>query len=176
MHLKLGPRQSLDLDKRFSREKTEKSKLLQDCIKKGYIKVKKKTEKNENTSNYLGPLLDVGPNIDADEIAKKIKKDMKKEMKKIEDKISQPTNAVTKEDLTTVMEQILSKIGQKGIGETLENKEKDIEVDEKQLTKLHAKVVDKMTKDTKTGAMTYKKEEISDDISSNVDELSDLLG
>jgi hypothetical protein len=181
IHIKLGPRQALDLDKKIDREKSENSKDLRFKVGKGIISIRakdnpvkvkfKQTVDNTNDINKL-----------KEDLINEMKSQLQAVGQDLKNQLSNNKKELSIDDIKEVMKQIVSEMPQASntvIMQEVKKKiseEQEIEVDESLLADIHARTVNELTKETSVGNVNYKEEKQKNTILNNVDELSDLLG
>ena len=175
----ISPKQAFDLDF-MSKGLPDKSKDLQICIKRGWIKVlksdrKKKRKKPEKV-------------VYQHQMDKSIIGDMQKILR---EEIQKQLAAIQTKQVVPVQEEntkinqvlaILTKLLEQGntltpdvIKEAISRNQEDISIDEDTLMEIHARAVNRIAQDT-DGAVINKDEQISSlDIAEHVSELEDLI-
>lgn len=166
--LSMSPKQAFDLDRIELKSSPERSKDLAVCIQKGFIKVVK-SDRGKKKSEHTIPILDKN-------IVKEIKEALREEIK---DQLSSQKKA--EEDPR--MSKILLALGQllqngsiiSSGGKNLPPKEDVLSIDDKVLNEMHARAVDRLSKQA-TGDIHYKEEQVDSDIGEQISELEELMG
>jgi len=175
--LKLGPRQAIDLDKVVGREKSEGSEDLKKKVRGGFVEIKRK----DQISSYRiqeEPKATDGKK----ELMAEIRLALKEVGNEIKQGIDKPATGLSKEDLMSVMREVMADMPQASNTVIMKEVEKnisrdfDVEMDESLLADIHARAVNDLTKDTKSGRVNYKNEKVIGSIDDNVSELENLLG
>jgi len=174
LNISLGPRKSMDLDRVRKRSDIVNSKDLKTCVKKGFIKVRQVTPMGGETVQ-----VEAKASVDDAELAK-IRKAVQEELKA---QNQQNTN----EDLTSAVNQLKSMIEggliggasqvvhhHHGPGASPQAQDDETELDEDTLTQIHMKSQNKIAKDAE-GNVILDEHKSKDNLSSNIDELDDLL-
>jgi len=176
--ISLGPHQAIDLDKVMNRSESDKSKHLKNAVAKGHIKIKRKDVETKE-SQIIVKKENVG-NI-KDELMNEIKQGMSDISKTLLNQINYQKEGISTNDLDKMTEKILEKIQEGGQtiiiqkGEEKNNEEEDVKIDEKTLTDIHKRAVNKLTEKSKTGSISYQEESVNDDLDDNISELEGLL-
>jgi len=174
--VKLGPRQAIDLDKVIDRDKADSSKYLQMLVHKGDVEIKRKDDKTfkKKPVDETKKLNQIKSEI-LDEMKNMLKSHFKQESSQsisIEDiaKLIQPGASI--EDIKKIVNEAINNAN---IDKEI-SKDEDVQVDNKILTAIHAKTVNKKIKNITNSSVNYQKEEIDNAIANNVSELDSLLG
>ena len=182
INIRLGPRQAIDLDKVVDRKISENSACLIAAKKKGSIEIRIKDSGKliPNTSDIILEEESVKNNPDINDIKQDIISELKNEIRSLK-LIDKPSNGISKEELVDVMKELIQNMPAKEViireGENkIINNEEKVEINNDLLIEINKRAVEKMTKNTKTGEIKYKEEKQKDDITSNIEELENLLG
>ena len=163
----LGPRQAINLDKRVPREKSENSKDLKNRIADRLIEVKQK-DHNKPLIEYTVKIQQATPppNVDVEKLKQELLKELLAGMKAVGNDIKE-----------TISQQQPVIIQQTGSTTPIAQTSEEIKVDDAVLADIHARAVDKMSKDTKSGNVNYSEQKVeATQIDQNASELEDLLG
>ena len=172
----LGPRQAIDLDKtNIRREIVENSKTLKAAKNRGDIEIRTDEKKNKDIPIQTINSSNTDINKVKDEIIKEIK-ELKKEDPNKEN--------FSKEDIISIFKELISALPKERIIEKtvsvdnnkVEKIEEEIEKDEKLLSEMNVRAVNKITKNTKTEFVDYKEEKQKNDLLDNISELENLIG
>ena len=171
--ISLGPRQAIDLDKIMSREESEKSRHLKAAKSNGHIEVRVKDKTKSKDSRTIVQ------NVQAPDMSK-IKDEIIKEMRDEFGALKFPTSkeGVSKEDLMEVMKEVMQSMPKEVIireGAAVEADDEEVEIDESIVADINARTVDKRVKDVEVKSVNYKEEQ-TDDLLDNIDELEQMLG
>lgn len=178
LKISLGPHQAIDLDRAMEREKANKSIYLQRAIAKGDIKVKRKDEPPKEVQ-----VIETRAKVDMDSIKDEILGEMKNNFQDMATNLKEQINVkpeITSNDVDQMM-QLLQQLKDQGQNiviqqvDKLASTEEVVEVDEKILTDIHTRAVNKLTEKSKARAVSYKEESVKDDLDDNIDELGKLL-
>jgi hypothetical protein len=175
LKLILGPRQGIDLDTKFSREESEKSRGIKTLISKGLISVKNKTEavvesrfiQEVHTHNHNEP-------IDAEKIKTEIVDGLKEALAGMMPQQSSQPN-INMEDLAKLISS-MSPQGQQVPQVQKAPHDDDVQVNEGVLADIHSRTVSKMVEGVESGDINCEASTTDNDIDENIDELEDLLG
>jgi len=171
--LSLGPRQAIDLDKtRIPRSKSDVSKSLMMAKKSGDVEVRVK----DKTPDQVTPSVELPPLDNMGNIKEEIIGEMKDVMKEF---LANQTGGVSKADLQELIaampktaETVIYRQNQENM---TQREDEEVEIDDDIQAEINARTVNNIVKDTKVGSVNYKEKHEEDTISSNVDELMDLL-
>ena len=110
----------------------------------------------------------------------KIKDEIIKEMRDEFGALKFPTSkeGVSKEDLMEVMKEVMQSMPKEVIireGAAVEADDEEVEIDESIVADINARTVDKRVKDVEVKSVNYKEEQ-TDDLLDNIDELEQMLG
>lgn len=170
--LSLGPRQAIDLDKIMNRSKSDVSEGLRTAKKNGDIEVRIKdkptprempnTEKSKPSADFKGM---------KDEIIGEMKNTMKELM--MEQK------GISKEDLQGITQALIQTLPKQEIIVRQEEKnirqDEEIEIDKEVLSKINARAVNEIVKNTEIKSIHHKEEKKKYNIMNSVSELENLL-
>lgn len=173
LKITLGPRQALDLDQRFPREKSNYSKDLISCVTRGQIEIKRKDGEKKEV-NVVNKEI-ITQNIDVDKMKDELKKEFNIGINDIKEqilKLNIPSNSISGDELTKILAQIFPNIKQ---SENI-NKEEEVEINEDVLSTIHAKAVDKLTKNVEMKKANYDEKIVTNTLDQNISELENLLG
>lgn len=165
LNLSLGPNQAVDLDKIYSRSKSENSENLHNSIKRGLIQVKQKTE----TRHAKKEKPKEEKSFDIESFKEDIKKEIRNELKNI------PTSSNL--EILQAIEKIKDAVSQGNISYNKSDTKQvynDDNLDENHILEIHTRAANKIAKDTES-RVSYEEEDLSDDIDSAADELDGLL-
>ena len=174
MDVSLQPRQALDLHKIKCKIEPENSKDLKLSTNTGLVKVLKKSKKQV----YEEEKIDLSNNLSQEDLIKMIKDTIKKEM-------ASQSSQNTEQDSDKILDALkdLTKLVQDKpesvvhVEKTKENVNTDDDsyVDEDKLAEIHARSMNKISKESDT-FVEYDKQEVSDDsILDNINELENLI-
>lgn len=180
LRITLGPRQAMDLDKTIGREKSEYSKDLKTSVRSGTVEIKRK----DDISKYKIKEEVEQPNINSikDELLAEMRETLKEVGREIKEGMNKPYEGISKEDLTSVMKEVISQMPQASNTVIMREVNKnlasdyDVQLDEALLADIHARAVNDLTKDSKTTRVNYRNEKVQDTLDNNVSELENLLG
>ena len=180
--LSISPKQAFDLDAmKLKINPPDKSKDLQICIKRGWIKVLKSDRKKKRKQVK-----------EQNEVSHSIDKKMLDAIRDtLRDEIKQQIGAITQsQPQHTKIDQVLSSLTQLiKQGKPLTNEvikevvveqnqitqDEQVSIDEDTLSEIHARAVNRITQGIE-GEIEYKHQQIKSDISNQVSELEDLIG
>ncbi|MCD6435537.1 MAG: hypothetical protein J7L15_04045 [Clostridiales bacterium] len=177
LKLTLGPRQAIDLDKVMGREKSEDSKDLKNKNREGIIEVKRKDQISSYHIKEEPKIIDSKA-----ELISEIREALKEVGNEIKQGIDKPAVGISKEDLMSAMKEVMASMPQASntvIMQEVEkniNKDFDVQMDESLLADIHARAVNDLIKNSKTGYVNYKNEKVIGSVDNNVSELENLLG
>jgi|TARA_Y100000310_G_scaffold345571_2_gene466753 predicted enzyme related to lactoylglutathione lyase len=175
LNVELQPRQAIDLEKMFDSHKLEHSQDLKHAQRIGVVQVKKDKGKKK-------PPEVIQQNQDLDQVRKAIKSEIQNQMSGVADAIKEGMN---QEQILTVLQKLSSAIADGGMTKTVEHKIERIvesggqivepkeDIDPAIAEVIHAKVVDKMVKESKS-KVKYKEDKNED--KSMMDRVSELEG
>lgn len=176
LSISLGPRQATDLDERIDRWKVEKSKDLKSLIKTGRIKIKHK-------DGYVSKESAAVPEKDNSDFLDSLKQDINSQIQRgiadLKDSIKgngqpEPSN---NEELLAMMQNLIQQVSKNNqpINNVVQNQVEEEDMDENVLSNIHAKSMDKRTKNLEAGNLNYIAEEVDNSIDNNISELENLL-
>ena len=175
----LGPRQAIDLDKMIDRDISDKSKDLKKAVNGGTISIKRKDgtpkikQKEKKQSTDLDDL--------KKDLVKEIREGIKEASKTLAKELSVPSQNITTDDLTKVMKEVMLSMPQSSnsiIMKEVERKmgrDEDVQLSDDILADIHARAVNEMVKEAKSGNVNYREEKVEESIDNNVSELEGLL-
>lgn len=181
----LGPRKSIDLDRIRSRKQIDASDDLKSAVKQGRVQIRHSSVSNTKAdSQFLGPLNPTikikTPTIN-DDYMERIRLAIRDELGNQLNKEQKPVVAAIPEmgELMSQMQQLIEmqkKGGSVVVYKDAVSKEtyEDEEMDMDRLSEIHAKSVSKITKNVE-GKVKYTEQTSEADISSNLDDLENLL-
>lgn len=178
LKLILGPRQGIDLDVKYSREESEKSKGVKTLISKGLISVKNKTEAVVE-SRFVQ---EVHNHNEFD--VEKMKADIMSGLKEVIAEsipIQQPQPVPATQpniDIAELAKMIASMIPQGQNSQVVNNTRRDeeVKVNEGVLADIHSRTVSKIVEGVESGDINCESSTTKNDIDDNIDELENLLG
>jgi len=195
LKLELKPKQAIDLDKIYDRHKLDNSRDLAHAVRSGYVQIRQKTLKNlDEPDAALLPAAEASPPVDAEKIKEEMRKEFQEQMAVLSDTIK---SSVANPEMMQVLKQLSGAIQDGQFGTTvLKEKETvrevrvvddsqaedteedhggDDDLDPAIAEQIHAKAVDRLTKQSK-GKVAYQEEHTEDSVNENVDELDSLMG
>tara|TARA_Y100000310_G_C20698933_1_gene827869 strand:- start:1509 stop:2147 length:639 start_codon:yes stop_codon:yes gene_type:complete len=196
LKLELKPRQAIDIDKIYDRHKTDNSRDLGHAVKSGYVHIRQKTIKNlDEADATLLPAVEAPPPVDAEKIKEELRKEFQQQMATLSDTIK---SSVANPEMMQVLKQLSGAIQDGQLGTTVvkeketvrevavpidrpveedmkEDHDGDDDLDPAIAAQIHAKAVDRLTKQSK-GKVAYQEEHTEGSVSKNVDELDNLMG
>ena len=179
LKLNLGPRQALDLDKIIGREKSDISRDLKSAISGGTISVKRKDgpPKVKLKENKKSTDMDALKK----EIREEIREGIKEASKVLAKELSSPSKNITTDDLTKVMKEVIASMPQASNSVVIRETERkifqneEVQLNEGVLADIHARAVNEMVREAKSGNVNYKEEKVEESIDDNISELEGLL-
>lgn len=176
LKLPLGPRQGVDLDKRYTREQSEKSKGLKSLISKGLISVKNKTEPIVE-SRFIQEVHNHSHNeFDAEkmklEIMNGLKEAIAESLPPQPQPQPQPQPNINMEELAQMIAKMVPR-GQQPNNPI--SKDEEVKVDEGVLADIHSRTVSKIVEGVESGDINCESSKTENDIDNNIDELENLL-
>ncbi len=177
LKLILGPRQGTDLDTRFTREQSEKSKGLKSLVSKGMISVKNKTEPVVE-SRFIQEVHNHNE-IDAEKMKVDIVNSLKEAIaESMPTQQPQPTAQPQPNiDMAELAKMIAKLMPQGQSGQVVNNPKYDeeVEVDSSVLADIHSRTVNKIVEGVESGDINCESSTTKNDIDDNIDELENLL-
>jgi len=175
--LSLGPHQAIDLEKIMKKEKYENSRHLRLAQGNGDIEIRISKKESKKEKVIITPKKDTTK----DDI-EKMKNEIISELRNIN---KEPVNndSLSKKDLVEIMTEVMKNmprettttIIREGTGKEEFDDEK-VEIDEKLLSEINKRAVNKMVENVKSEEIKYKKEKQQNDLDQNIEELEGLLG
>ena len=169
----LGPRQAIDIDKVMTMEKSENSHALKAAKANGDIEIRVKDRRESAAIPNSAPLKD--SNVLGD-MKKEIIGEMRDVMKEF---LSNQSGGISKEDLKELMESMPkvqeTVIFRQDSGNIVKREDEEVEMDEETLSKINARTVNEIVKNTDSKSVHYEEKKIENTILNNVDELMGLL-
>ena len=177
INITLGPRQGIDLEKVLRKEKYENSRHLRLAQGNGDIEIRISTKESKKQKKIITPKKDTTKD-DIEKMKNEIIKEMKNELKNIN---KEPINndSLSKKDLVEIMTEVMKNMPRETIireGSKEEFDDEKVEIDDKLLSEINKRAVNKMVENVKSEEIKYKKEKQQNDLDQNVDELENLLG
>ena len=177
INITLGPRQGIDLEKVLKKEKYENSRHLRLAQGNGDIEIRISTKESKKQKKIITPKKDTTKD-DIEKMKNEIIKEMKNELKNIN---KEPVNndSLSKKDLVEIMTEVMKNMPRETIireGSKEEFDDEKVEIDDKLLSEINKRAVNKMVENVKSEEIKYKKEKQQNDLDQNVDELENLLG
>ena len=176
LKISLQPKQAIDLDKVVSRDRSQSSIDLKQCLSSHFIKILQKDGEKIKVKIEEKPQKIVSETYISEEQLKDIKEEIKKEIIK-----NMQLNVTKSSDSQEVIDKInqLMLLVQQGGNKDLTSNDftgvKTEDIDYKTLSDIHAKVVNKMTKKAEAN-VKYEEEKSDNSVSDNASELEDLIG
>jgi len=180
LKLILGPRQGIDLDVKYTREQSEKSKGLKTLVSKGMVSIKNKTEAVVE-SRFVHEVHNHNE-FDAEKMKADIMSGLKEAIAEIvptQQSQPQPTpQSQPNIDMGELAKMIASIMPQGQPGQVINNSKHDeeVKVDEGVLADIHSRTVSKMVEGVESGDINCESSTTKNDIDDNIDELENLLG
>jgi len=177
INITLGPRQGIDLEKVLRKEKYENSRHLRLAQGNGDIEIRISTKESKKQKKIITPKKDTTKD-DIEKMKNEIIKEMKNELKNIN---KEPVNndSLSKKDLVEIMTEVMKNMPRETIireGSKEEFDDEKVEIDDKLLSEINKRAVNKMVENVKSEEIKYKKEKQQNDLDQNIEELEGLLG
>jgi len=174
LKLILGPRQGMDLDVKYSRDESEKSKGLKTLISKGLVSIKNKTEA-VSESRFVQEVHNHNE-FDAEKMKEEIMSGVEEAISKIVPAQPQPTSQAQPNIDMVELAKMIAQLIPQGQAINIPKYDEEVKVNEGVLADIHSRVVNKMVEGVESGDINCESSTTKNDIDGNIDELENLLG